>query len=77
MNKMLMTTTAALFLTAPAFAQDIDFATIDADASGGASYEEVIVVTPDLTEDAFTAADTDQDGALSEEEYAAMVAASQ
>lgn len=74
MKKTLLATTAALLFAAPAFAQDADFVTVDADASGGVSYEEAVAVMTDLTEDAFAAADTDQDGELSEDEFAAMAA---
>ena len=46
------------------------------DANGGVSLTEAQVAWPDLTEEAFTAADTDGNGELSAEEYDALVAAS-
>jgi hypothetical protein len=49
---------------------------IDADVSGGISLTEAQVAWPDLTEEAFTAADTDANGELSAEEYDVLVAAS-
>ena len=47
-----------------------DFASVDTDANGGVSLIEAQVAWPDLTEEAFTAADTDGDDAVSREEWA-------
>lgn len=43
----------------------------DADGNGLYSYEELVVVFPELTEETFAAADLDADGALSVDELAA------
>lgn len=72
MKKPFLALVASLFVAGPALAQT-DFVTIDADGSGGASYEEVVVAAPDLTEEDFIAADTDQDGALNEEEFTVLI----
>ena len=75
-------------LSAPAFAQDtmtkpdvsfdtsvfasIDFATVDTDASGGISFDEMSKLVPDLTENDFNALDADGNGEISAEEYAVL-----
>lgn len=55
--------------TTAAFAQSM--AELDADGDGAASMAEVQALFPDVTEEAFTAADTDGDGMLNEEELTA------
>ena len=50
-------------------------ASVDTDTSGDISLMEAQVVWPDLTEDAYKAADLDQSGSLSQEEYEAYLAA--
>jgi hypothetical protein len=77
MKKIIISSLVVLGLSTAAFAQAAatDFATIDADVSGGVSLAEAQVGWPDLTEEAFTAADTDANGELSAEEYDALVAA--
>ena len=77
MKKIILSSLVVLGLSTAAFAQAAtDFASVDADASGGVSLAEAQVAWPDLTEEAFTAADTDANGDLSAEEYDALVAAS-
>ena len=71
MRHILATLTVVAF-TAPALAQAMEFATIDADASGTVTWEEVQAALPDLTEEQFQAADADGSGDLSEEEFAAI-----
>lgn len=66
---------AGLSLSGVAFAQDFDFATLDADASGGVSFEELQVLFPDISEDEFASYDGDANGELSEDEFEAMAAA--
>lgn len=76
MKKIILSSLVVLGLSTAAFAQvATDFATVDADASGGITFEEAVVAWPDLTQDAFTAADIDANGELSAEEYDALVAA--
>lgn len=45
------------------------FADLDADQSGGLSLEEVQAISPNVTQDQFTAYDQDQSGELSESEF--------
>jgi hypothetical protein len=71
MRHILATLTLVAF-TAPALAQAMDFATIDADASGTVTWEEVQAAAPDLTEEDFKAADADASGDLSEDEFTAI-----
>ena len=78
MKKIVLSSLVILGLSTAAFAQDAaaapDFATVDADASGGVSLAEAQVALPDLTEEAFTAADLDASGELSAEEFATLAA---
>lgn len=75
--KKFLITVAAIGLSTAAFAQaaDVTFPAIDADASGGVSLAEAQVAWPDLTQEAFDAADTNQDGQLDQAEFDAYVAA--
>lgn len=78
MKKIVLTSLFALGLSGAAMAQAAtDFASVDTDVSGGVSLVEAQVAWPDLTEEAFTAADTDGNGELSAEEYDAFIAASE
>ena len=75
MKKIVLSTLVVLGLSSAAFAQAAtDFATVDADASGGVTLAEAQVAWPELTEEAFTAADIDANGELSAEEYVAIAA---
>jgi Skp family chaperone for outer membrane proteins len=76
MKKIILSSLVVLGLSTAAFAQAAapDFATVDADASGGVSLAEAQVAWPDLTEEAFTAADIDASGELSAEELATLAA---
>lgn len=77
MKKIVLSSFILLGLSGAAMAQAAtDFASVDTDASGGVSLVEAQVAWPDLTQEAFTAADTDANGDLSAEEYDALVAAS-
>lgn len=66
---------AALAMGGSAFAQGLDFASLDADASGTISIEELQVAIPDITPESFALLDSDGDGVLSEQEFAALVPA--
>lgn len=44
---------------------------LDANADGAVTFEELLAVMPDVTEEAFTAADTSADGLIDAEELAA------
>ena len=75
--KKILITVAAIGLSTAAFAQAAaapTFATADADTSGGVSLAEAQTVWPDLTQEAYTAADTSADGQLDQAEFDAYVA---
>jgi hypothetical protein len=77
MRKHLVIGIAALGLVAgPALAQTTppSFATADSDTSASVSLAEAMAIWPDITQDAFTAADTNMDGALDQTEYDTYVA---
>ncbi|MEM7565705.1 MAG: EF-hand domain-containing protein [Pseudomonadota bacterium] len=76
--KNLVIATTAILMAAPVvivstYAQS-ELAEVDVDGSGTVSFAEASAVITGLTEDMYAAADTDQDGELSADEYAAMVA---
>ena len=52
-------------------AEEINFAGLDADASGALSLEEVQAVAPNVTAEEFASYDTDASGDLSEDEFTA------
>lgn len=52
-----------------------DFVAVDADASGGVSLTEAQSIWPDLTEEAYAAADANGDGNVDQAEYEAFLAA--
>jgi hypothetical protein len=75
MKKIILSVAVLAGLSTAAFAQTAtDFATVDADASGGVSWTEASAAWPTLTEDAFKTADADASGELSAEEYAVVTA---
>ncbi|RUT35014.1 EF-hand domain-containing protein [Arsenicitalea aurantiaca] len=75
MKKLLVTIAAIGFSTAAMAQAGTDFAAVDTDMSGDVSFEEALVAWPELTPEAFTAADLDQNGVLSPEEYATLAGA--
>ncbi len=64
-----VTLTIAVFLAGAAAANAQT--TIDANGDGKVTYDEMVAVYPDVTEDQFIAADTNDDGLLDEAEMAA------
>ena len=66
MRTILTTTAALLALGAPAFAQSLD-----TDGDGNVTLAEVQVAYPEMTQEDFTAMDTDEDGVLNGEEVQA------
>lgn len=50
------------------------FATADSDASGSVSLAEAMAIWPEITQDAFTEADTNMDGEFDQAEYDTYVA---
>ncbi|MDP1729655.1 MAG: hypothetical protein Q8L54_00450 [Devosia sp.] len=74
--KKLLVSIIALGVSTAAMAQvATDFTSVDTDVSGDISLTEAQVVWPALTEEAYAAADLDQNGSLSQEEYDAYLAA--
>jgi hypothetical protein len=69
-----MAAAAALALTIGAHAQTADFATIDADASGEVSFDELTAAGVTVTEEQFAEADTDASGGLDEAELTVATA---
>lgn len=69
--KKLFAVLAVSLLTISA-AKAAEFTEVDTDESGTISMDEAVAAMPDLTEDAFAAADTDSDGELNPDEFAAM-----
>ncbi len=77
MKKIVLASLFAFGLSGAAMAQAAtDFASVDTDMSGGVSLAEAQVAWPDLTPEAFAAADVDANGELSAEEYQALLDAS-
>jgi hypothetical protein len=72
---MTKTTTYASFfavmLTGTAFAMSDNAAAIDVDGNGVLTIDEVQAVYPDVSQDTFSAMDTNADGALDEAEVTA------
>ena len=62
---------ALAMLAGMAVAQDV--ATLDTNADGAVSFPELIVAYPDLTEEGFSAMDSNGDGLLDAEELTAAV----
>ncbi|WP_421759321.1 hypothetical protein [Devosia sp.] len=75
--KKILLTLAAIGLTSSAFAQTaaVTFESADTDTSATVTLAEAQAAWPDLTKDAFDAADTNKDGALDKTEFDAYVAA--
>jgi hypothetical protein len=71
MKTLVLSSLVVLGLSGTAFAQAAvpDFATLDADANGSVSLSEAQVAFPNLTPEAYSAADTDADGELSSDEF--------
>ncbi|WP_186400770.1 hypothetical protein [Stappia sp. P2PMeth1] len=74
--KKLLIAVAALTFSGSAYAQDTSFASADLDQSGDLTFSEVIAVLPNVTEEAFAAADADGNGVLSEAEYTVLLESS-
>ncbi|GJL91951.1 MAG: hypothetical protein DHS20C04_16100 [Hyphococcus sp.] len=75
MTTRILTATALLALCASiAHSQSTDFISMDADASGGLSLEEIQAVIPDVKAEDFGRHDGDASGELSVEEFAAWMA---
>lgn len=62
----------ALTASSAVLAQDVTFDAADSNQDGFVSFEEISAVMPDLSEDAFKSADTDQDNLLNPDEFEAI-----
>ncbi|MCF8465811.1 MAG: EF-hand domain-containing protein [Sneathiella sp.] len=70
MKKLLIAAAAlSILAAAPALAATTDFKAVDTDGNGTVSYEELLVVMPDVTKGQFATADADGSGELSVEEF--------
>lgn len=73
MHKLALGAAALTLLAGTAFAQTATtFADVDTDTNGELSFEELVVVWPDFTQDEFTAADLDMSGGLNVDELNAL-----
>jgi len=74
MKKFILALGVAGLMAAPALAQTPDFASVDADGNTMVSLEESTAAGLPWTAEQFAAADTNGDGSLSAEEFAAAIA---
>jgi hypothetical protein len=75
MKKLILALGLSAFATAAIAAGEADFAKVDANADAAVSLEEATAAGWAWTEEQFKAADTDANGSLSAEEFAAAIAA--
>lgn len=73
--KKLIAAISFAFISTVAWAEAPAFSQADANADGIVSMEEAKVALPDVEEAKIVAADANNDGGLSEEEYTALTAA--
>lgn len=73
MRKLALGLIAASLLSTSAFAQTaLTFADVDTDGDGRLSYEELVVVWPDLTQEDFANADVEGVGSVTPEQLGAL-----
>jgi len=76
MRKLALGLIAAGLLATPVLAQTaLTFADVDTNGDGRLSYEELVVVWPDLTQEEFTNADVEGVGGVTPEQLGALQAA--
>lgn len=68
LNRIAAVSAFAIGIAGAAYA---DMAELDTDGDGLVSFEEMLVAVPAVTEETFTSLDTNADGALDSDEYAA------
>lgn len=69
MRRIALGLMAASFIAAPALAQTpLTFADVDANGDGRLSYEELVLVWPDLSPEEFARADVESAGSLTPEQ---------
>lgn len=71
MKKLILALGLVGFAAAPAIAQEMDFATVDADGNSMVSMEEATAAGWTWSEEEFKAADSDGDGSLNADEFKA------
>ena len=71
-SKVIVTAFGAFAITSAALAQAPDFSTVDANQDSYVTLEELYSAGVQITEDVFSAADTNLDGALDSDEYIAI-----
>ncbi|GGB40087.1 hypothetical protein GCM10011316_10180 [Roseibium aquae] len=64
--------TAAYVLSGTAMAQGMSFEQVDRDQNGVVSFEELSVAIPNITQEAFDAADANRDLVLDPQEFEAL-----
>jgi hypothetical protein len=69
MRRFLILVTGGVF--AATFAVAATMEAMDANADGMVSFDELLAVMPDVTEEAFSLADSDQDGMIDASEFTA------
>ena len=62
----------AVSVSTAALAQGVTFEDVDSNADGVVSFEEISAVITTVSEDAFKAADANQDGSLDADEFEAI-----
>ncbi|HWV22068.1 MAG TPA: hypothetical protein VN036_13655 [Devosia sp.] len=73
MRKLALGLVAASLFAAPVMAQTpLTFADVDANGDGRLSYEELLAVWPDLTQEEFAAADVEGAGGLTPDQLNAL-----
>lgn len=70
---LLVSSLLVLGLSGAALAQSADFISLDTDASGTLSFEEVRSLWPEVTREQFDASDTDGSGELNQTEYEGLL----
>jgi len=74
MKKVVLALGLAALMAGPALAQEMDFATVDADGNGQVTMDEATAAGWEWSAEDFKAADTDGNGTLSAEEFATATA---
>jgi hypothetical protein len=74
MKKVLLSLALVSMTTLSAHAAEMDFATVDANSDGMVTMEEATAAGWEWSEDDFKAADTDANGSLNADEFAAASA---
>ena len=71
-NTVIVAAFGAFAMTSAALAQAPEFSTVDANQDSLETFDELNAAGVQITEDIFSAADTNQDGALDSDKYIAI-----